>query len=247
MTELSKYEFSRKENAVFCGCLAASGLIISYLMYRNILFAAVIIPFTKKIKGFVTESIIKMRRRRYMAEFRDFLFMASTAIGAGRSMKDAIHESIPSLLNIHGKRSILAGDLAKAYERMETGGENDVSVLRDLADASGLEDVKDFVTVYSICKKTGASLITALGKAAGVIMEKMSIDREIEELVRRKESEGLVIFAMPALIILFLNITAPDYIAPLYETAAGRVIMTAVLASNIGIYAMIQRITNVEI
>ena len=53
--------------------------------------------------------------------------------------------------------------------------------------------------------------------------------------------------AMPALIILFLNITAPDYIAPLYETAAGRVIMTAVLASNIGIYAMIQRITNVEI
>ena len=247
MTELSKYEFSRKENAVFCGCLAASGLIISYLMYRNILFAAVIIPFTKKIKGFVTENIIKMRRRRYMAEFRDFLFMASTAIGAGRSMKDAIHESIPSLLNIHGKRSILAGDLAKAYERMETGGENDVSVLRDLADASGLEDVKDFVTVYSICKETGASLITALGKAAGVIMEKMSIDREIEELVRRKESEGLVIFAMPALIILFLNITAPDYIAPLYETAAGRVIMTAVLASNIGIYAMIQRITNVEI
>ena len=247
MTELSRYEFSRKENAVFYSCLAAAGLIISYLMYRNILFSVVILPFARKIKGFVTESIIKSRRRRYMAEFKDFLFMASTAIGAGRSMKDAISESIPSLMNIHGRRSILAGDLAKAYERMETGGENDVSVLRDLADASGLEDVKDFVTIYSICKTTGASLITALAKAAGVIMEKMSIDREIEELVRRKEGEGLVIFAMPVLIILFLNFTAPDYIAPLYETAAGRVIMTAVLASNIGIYAMIQRITNVEV
>lgn len=247
MTDLSRYEFSRKENAVFYSCLIAAGLIISYLMYRNILFSAVILPFARRIKGFVTESIIKSRRRRYIAEFKDFLFMASTAIGAGRSMKDAISESIPSLLNIYGKRSILAGDLEKAYERMETGGENDVGVLRDLADASGLEDVKDFVTVYTICKTTGASLITALGKAAGVIIEKMSIDREIEELVRRKESEGLVIFAMPVLIILFLNITAPDYIAPLYETIAGRIIMTAVLASNIGIYAMIQRITNVEI
>ena len=247
MTDLSRYEFSRKENAIFYSCLIAAGLIISYLMYRNILFSAVILPFARRIKGFVTESIIKSRRRRYIAEFKDFLFMASTAIGAGRSMKDAISESIPSLLNIYGKRSILAGDLEKAYERMETGGENDVGVLRDLADASGFEDVKDFVTVYTICKTTGASLITALGKAAGVIMEKMSIDREIEELVRRKESEGLVIFAMPVLIILFLNITAPDYIAPLYETIAGRIIMTAVLASNIGIYAMIQRITNVEI
>jgi len=247
MTDLSVYEFSRKEQILFFSCLAAAGLVISYLMYRNILFSAVIIPFAGKIKGFVTDSIIKNRRRRYMTEFKDFLFMASTAIGAGRSMKDAISESIPSLLNIYGKKSILAADLTIAYGRMETGGENDVSVLRDLADASGLEDVKDFVTVYSICKTTGASLISALGKAAGVIMEKMSIDREIDEIVRRKEGEGLVIFAMPALIILFLNLTAPDYIAPLYETAAGRVIMTAVLASNIGIYAMIQRITNVEI
>lgn len=247
MTDLSVYEFSRKENAVFYSLLAAAGLVVSYLMYRNILFAAVIIPFSRKIKGFVTESLIRNRRRRYMAEFKDFLFMASTALGAGRSMKDAIHESIPSLLNIYGEKSVLAGDLSKAYERIENGGENDVSVLRELSEASGLEDVKDFVTVYSICKTTGASLITALGKAAGVIMEKMSIDREIEELVKRKESEGLVIFAMPAVIILFLNLTAPDYIAPLYETVAGRIIMTAVLASNIGIYAMIQRITNVEI
>ena len=123
MTELSVYEFSRKENAVFYSCLAAAGIVISYLMYRNILFFAVILPFSRRIKGFVTESIIKRRKRRYMSEFKDFLFMASTAIGAGRSMKDAISESVPSLINIYGKRSILAGDLAKAYERMETGGE----------------------------------------------------------------------------------------------------------------------------
>ena len=247
MTELGKYEFSRKENIVFYSAIAAAGLAISYLMYRNLLFAAVIIPFANRIKGFVSEMIIKNRRRRYMSEFKDFLFMVSTAIGAGRSMKDAIRESIPSLKNIYGDKSILTKDLEKAYERMDKGGENDVRVLQDISEASGLEDVQDFVTIYSICKETGADLITALNKAASVIMEKMSIEREIDELVKRKENEGLVIFAMPVLIILFLNISAPDYIAPLYETAAGRIIMTVVTASSIGIYAMIQRITNVEI
>jgi tight adherence protein B len=247
VTDLREYTFSRKENILFYAGLTVTGLIVAYLMYRNILFAAVIIPFGSRIKGFVKEAIIKERRRRYMAEFKDFLFMASTSIGAGRSMKDAVAESVPSLKNIYGKKSILAGDLAKAYERMDKGGENDISVLQDLSEASGIEDVHDFVTVYSICKTTGASLITALNKAASVIMEKMSIEREIEELIRRKESEGLVIFAMPALIILFLNLTAADYIAPLYETIAGRIIMTAVAVSNIGIYAIIQRITDVEI
>ncbi|MBR0309063.1 MAG: hypothetical protein IJH92_09280 [Mogibacterium sp.] len=247
MTDLRAYRFSKHEEAAFYIALAAAGIVISYLMYRNILFAVVIIPFAKKIKAYVTAEIIKRRRRKYMAEFKDFLFMASTAIGAGRSMKDAIKESVPSLRNIYGNRSILAGDLEKAFERMDAGGENDVAVLKDLAESCSLEDVHDFVTVYSICKTTGASLITALSKAAGVIMEKMSIEREIEELIRRKESEGLVIFAMPILIILFLNITAPDYIAPLYGTIAGRVIMSVVLVSNIAIYGMIQRITNVEI
>ena len=247
MTDLRRYSFSRKEEVLFWTALAAAGLAVSYLMYRNILFAVVILPFSRRIKGFVTDDLIERRRRRYMTEFKDFLFMASTAIGAGRSMKDAIAEAIPSLKNIHGSRSVLVRDLEKAYERMETGGENDINVLRDMAEMTGLEDVHDFVTIYSICKLTGASLITALNKAAAVIMEKMSIDREIEELIKRKESEGMVIFAMPVIIILFLNMTAPDYIAPLYETIAGRIIMTAVCASSIGIYAMIQKIVSVEI
>ena len=247
MTNLDEYTLNKKEIAVFYAVLTISGLMVSFLLYRNILFAVVIVPFARRIKGFAEQAIIRSRRRKYMAEFKDFLFMASTAIGAGRSMKDAVAESIPSLKNIYGEKSILAGDLEKAYERMEKGGENDVSVLNDLSEASGIEDVHDFVTIYSICKSTGASLITALNKAAAVIMEKMSIDREIEELIKRKENEGLVIFAMPALIILFLNLTAPDYISPLYETIAGRIIMTIVAASNIGIYALIQRITNVEI
>lgn len=247
MSDLKKYEFSKREETIFYMALAGAGLLISYLLYRNIFFAVVIIPFAGKIKSFVLKNIIKSRKRRYMSEFKDFLFMASTAIGAGRSMKDAIAESIPSLKNIYGSKSILAKDLEKAYERMETGGENDLYVLSDLAELSGLEDVHDFVTIYSICKSTGASLIKALNRAAAVIMEKMSIDREIDELIKRKESEGLVIFAMPALIILFLNLTAPDYIAPLYETIAGRVIMTIVCAANIGIYGIIQKITDIEV
>ena len=108
MTELGRYEFSKRENILFCAGIAAAGLAVSYLMYRNLLFAAVIIPFSKKIKGFVTDMIIKNRRRRYMSEFKDFLFMVSTAIGAGRSMKDAVSEAIPSLGNIYGEKSILS-------------------------------------------------------------------------------------------------------------------------------------------
>lgn len=247
MTDLRKYELNNRERAALYICIAAAGLIISYLMYRNIIFAAVVIPLVPGIERSARQELAVRRRRQYMVEFKDFLFMASTSIGAGRSMKEAIGESIPSLKNIYGEDSVLAGELGKAYERMDSGGESDITVLTDLAAASGLEDVYDFVTVYTICKSTGASLITALGRAAGVIIDKMTIERETEEMVRRKETEGMIIFVMPVIVILFLNLCAPDYIAPLYETLAGRIIMTGVVATAAGIYVMIQKIIKVDI
>lgn len=247
MTDLRIYELNKKEKTILYLCTGIAGLALSMLLYRNILFALLIIPFTPRIKVFAEEHLASRRKKRYMAEFKDFLFMASTAIGAGRSMKDAIGESISSLSNIHGHNAVLVKDLTKAYDRMENGRENDVSVLSEMADASGLEDVCDFVTIYAICKSSGASLIIALNRAAGVIMEKMSIENEIEELVKRKESEGMVILIMPALVLLFLNLFAPDYIAPMYETLTGRVIMSVCAAGTVGVYMMIQKITSVDV
>ena len=247
MTDLKTYKLSNKELVVFYLCVAVSGIVLSLLIYRNLYFSILIFPFTPKIKTFIEDMMAERRRKKYLAEFKDFLFMASTAVGAGRSMKDAIAESIPSLKNIHGENSVLVADLLKAHERIAHGRENDVSVLQELAEASGLEDVSDFVTIYAICKSSGASLITALAKAAGVIMEKMSIEREIEELVRRKESEGFVILVMPAIVILFLNLFAPDYIAPMYETLAGRLIMSMATAGTAAVYVLIRKITSIEI
>ncbi len=247
MIDLRTYELSRYENSIIILSSALAGLVISYLMYRNFFFALIMIPLVPRIRSAVRTSLADRRRQRYMDEFKDFLFMASTSIGAGRSMKDAIAESIPSLRSIHGSKCVLAGELDKAYERMEVGRENDVSVLMDLASASGSEDVYDFVTIYSICKTTGASLIIALSRAASVIIDKMTIEREVEELVKRKKSEGMIIFVMPVIVILFLNLCAPDYIAPMYETLAGRIIMTGVIISTAGIYSIIQKIVKIDI
>ena len=224
---------SKKEETLFIIAIAVGSAVIAFLFYRNILFALVILPFLGKIREYVIDELKDRRRREFIVQFKDELFVLSTAIGAGRSMKDAIGESIGSLKDIHGEDCILGKQLEFMYERMENGGESDIDVLNELGIMSGLEDVLDFAAVYTICKKTGASLILAINKAAGVIIDKMSIDYEVREIVRRKESEGMIILVMPIIIIFFLNLCSPDYIEPLYTCAAGRLIMTAVIAGNI--------------
>ena len=247
MINLNEYKLNKNECIFFVIGIIFSSLILSLLFYRNVLFAIVILPFAGMLKRVVEDLLASKRRREFMLEFKDFLFTASTAIGAGRSMKDAIAESIPSIKEIYGANALLAGELESIYQRIEYGGENDVKVLVEFATSSGMEDVIDFVNIYSICKHTGANLIKALNKAANVIIDKITIEREVQEISRRKESEGLILLVMPIIVILFLNLSSPEYIAPLYETIAGRIIMTLVIAGNVGVFILIRKITSIEI
>ena len=88
MTDFRIYEMSQRENALFYGVSGAVALLVALLFYRNILFGAVIVPFLPRLKKFAVEILKERRRREYLMQFKDFLFIAATSIGAGRSMKD---------------------------------------------------------------------------------------------------------------------------------------------------------------
>lgn len=247
MTELDKYVFSKKETYIFYLVVIVVSVVSSVLYFRNVFFSLVVVPFVPKIKQIVIEYLKEKRRREFIVQFKDFLFMMATAIGSGRPMRESLEDTIQNLAGIYGENAVLVDDLRVVHERISIGGENDVTVFYDFANTCKQEDVIDFVTVYSICKVTGANLITALVSAANILMDKITIDREIEELVFRKKKEGMLIFIMPTLVIFFLNLCSPDYIEPLYGCIEGRLIMAIALIGNVFVYSLIQKIARVEI
>ena len=88
-------------------------------------------------------------------------------------------------------------------KRMNEGGESDLDVLSEFAKRTGQEDIIDFVTIYSICKSTWASLIIALNQATSIIMDKMTIDKEIREMSRTKKKDFFFNFYF--LYLIFTN------------------------------------------
>lgn len=247
MTNYEEYIPSPKEKRAVILCIALAALLLSILLFHNILFSLVMLPFFKKINEIYIEYMKENRHNHLLEQFKDLLFILSTSIGAGRGMRDAIGEAINGINGIYGENSIMSQELKNMYKRMDVGNEDDVTVLIDFARRSNCEDIIDFTITYATCKETGASLIVALNKAASVIIEKMSIENEISAMVKRKKQESLILFLMPFIVITFLNISAPEYIEPLYSTLIGRLIMISVIAVNIYIYAVLQKITNVEI
>lgn len=236
----------REKQLIFAGTLVV-GTSLSVLLYHNIFFSLVLLFFYIKIQEIYAEYMLDRRKRALAEQFKDFLFILSTSIGAGRGMRDAIGEAIPGIVGIYGENAILSKELKNMHKRMSIGNEEDVTVLNDFAKRSGSEDIVDFMIIYSTCKTTGASLVDALNKAASVIIDKMTIENEIRTMANRKKNESIILFVMPFVVVLFLNLFSPEYIAPLYESYIGRVIMTMVVAADIFIYSVMQKITNVEI
>lgn len=242
-----KYMVDKREKQLLFAGTLVFGTTLSVLMYHNIFFSLVLLLFYIKIQEIYAEYMLARRKRALAEQFKDFLFILSTSIGTGRGMRDAIGEAIPGIVGIYGENAILSRELKNMHKRMSIGNEEDVTVLNDFAKRSASEDIVDFMIIYSTCKTTGASLVDALNKAASVIIDKMTIENEIRTMANRKKNESIILFAMPFIVVLFLNLFSPEYIAPLYESYIGRVIMTMVVAADIFIYSVMQKITNVEI
>lgn len=247
LIDYKKYEFSTREKALFWTSLATASVILSMLCYGSPIFAFVPLLSHKKIKAYIQELLVSRRESRFLEEFKDFLFMLSTSVGAGRGITEGISESMNGIRDIYGKESLLYPELKQMERRLTAGKEDEILVLDDLGKRTGYQDVKDFVIICSICRSTGANMILALNKAASVIIDKMTIENEIKGIVKRKEKEGLLIFSMPGIVLVFLNIMAGEYIEPLYSTIAGRVLMTVVIAADAAIYGMIRKIVRVRI
>ncbi|MBK5253640.1 MAG: hypothetical protein JJE03_04120 [Peptostreptococcaceae bacterium] len=245
MVNYDEYKLNLKEYAIFILIFIFLALFISYILYHKVLPALFFVLVFSRTKEKVKKYLVDKRRKELLEQFKDLLFNLATALSTKASMKEAIGESKGNILLIYGDKSVLYKELDYMYKKMML--EDDVEVLKDFAVRAGIDDISDFVQIYASCKYTGANLIYAMNKAASVIIDKMTIEKEINEMIRRKKYEGMVILIMPILILFLLNISAADYVLILYTSIYGNVLMTTVIVSYIGIYELIERITKVKV
>ena len=245
MIDYSKYEFSKTEIAFIIFIYSIISSIVALMFYHNPKFSIVMIVFMPLVFRKFREYKINERRKLLIIEFKDLLFNLASCMGARNSLRYSIKESIDVIASIYGNNSVLKEELKYMYKRMEY--EDDVIVLRDFANRTRIEDVYDFVQIYETCKYTGANMVIAINKASNVIIEKMTIENEIKEIINRKKKEGFIILIMPMAVLLFLNICATDYIQILYNNARGNIIMTIVLIGYLLVYKLIENITKMEV
>lgn len=213
---------------VFYTLLAAGFLfIVSFIFYHSVVVSmsvSILAVFYPKIKS---KELLQKRKNVLSMQFRDALYFLASSVSAGKSVETAFKDTVQELgLLYPDTDSYIVREFA-AINNMIEMNETIEEALSDFAERSGLEDVRSFTEVFSAGKRSGGNMVDIIINTSNVIGEKLRIKEEINTLLSQRKLEQKILNAMPALLILLLSWSTGDYMAPVFETAFGRMAMTA--------------------
>ncbi|MCQ2547417.1 MAG: hypothetical protein MJ145_00225 [Clostridia bacterium] len=245
--DYNDYKFSREERLKYYGLMLLVALAISWLMYDSIIALVIFLPLIIFGERYYKKLLIEKRRNQLLMEFKDFLYLISSSFALGRNMSKAIKESLNGLRQVYGLDSLMVRELEAIDNSIEEANDLDYVLLENLGERSGLEDICDFAKVYKNCKETGGNIVSAVDGAAKIISDKIEIENNIRLATSQRKTEGRIIGIMPFLIVAFLKLSSPDYIAVLYNNLTGILIMSLCIGVTIVSLYLVERICRVEI
>lgn len=188
----------------------------------------------------------RKRKQIMMVQFKDLLYSMSASLSLGRNMKQALEESLSFWGNTYDEKDPIIIEVRRMLNEIKETNVQDIKVLRDFADRSGIPDITDFVNVYENLRITGGDMPGAVSRAASVIGDKITMEKELNTAMSEKLAEGRIVGAAPFIMTLAMKLFSPAYMRPVYETGTGMAVALMSLLLSVAAILMIERINRVE-
>lgn len=247
MPDYNTYVMNLKEKVIYC--LAAGAVIFAaaYIFYRSVLLSVFLMPLALLYPGIRTKDIIKRRKKELNIQFKDMLYSLASSVSAGRTIESAFKEALNDLSVLYPDPSTyILVEIRGIISRLDTN-ETLESALSDFAARADLEDINNFVNVLTISKRSGGSITEIIKNTSAIINDRIEVSQEIDMILAERRFEQKVLNVLPVLMILILSISAPDYMSPIFTTAAGRLTMTASLILIAAAWFISARIKDIEL
>ena len=241
------YEMSKKE---FIFWVVAAGTLlfgIGYVFYRHIIWALVLSLFGLLYPRIKKKDIIIKRKNELIKQFKEALYLIVSSLSVGKSVEMSFVEALSELKNFYENPNTFIIKEFEIIVRRINMNETVEDALQDFARRAHQEDIQSFADIFNICKRTGGNLNTIMRTSSSVIGDKIEIKQDISAQISGQKYEAKVLTFIPVFIIVFLQYTAGDFMAPVYVGVAGRLLMTVALIM-IGIGSLwAQKIVNIEV
>lgn len=170
----------------------------------------------------------------------------ATSFGAGYSIENALAAATRELTLLYGEQGLITREFAYIVQQLATNRPAE-QLLAELADRSGLEDIRNFAEVFSVAKRSGGNLSAIMRHTAEVIRDKMQVKEEIATLTAAKQFEQKIMNLIPFFVIFYVDFSSPGFFAQMYQTGLGRILMTGCLVVYLTAWILAKKILEIEV
>jgi tight adherence protein B len=214
--------------------------LVLLVRFHNVILMLAGIPVGYFVPGF----FLKFRQRRRLKAFNnqlgDTIVLLSNALKAGYSFAQAMATIAKS------SSPPMADEFSRAVREMNLGVSVDDALLHMVKRIES-EDFDLMVTAVQIHRVVGGNLAEILDTIAFTIRERIRIQGEIRTLTAQARASGYIITGLPFALGLLLTFISPTYITPLFHEWLGYVLIGMGLVSIAIGYAIISKITNIQV
>ncbi len=221
---------------------------ISFLFFRSPI-SALIITLASTVYPYMMINERKKKLKRLLNyQLRDALNALSASLKAGSSLNNALMRTYDDLTRIYATekdKPIVDAFSVIAYEIDLMIPVEDV--LSNFAKTSDLEDISDFVNVTLMTRRQGGDLNEVISRITQIISDRIEVEHEIGTLVSGKKLEAKVLTVLPIVLVILLSLMSPEYMAPMYQSTLGKILMifaALLLAIN---YIVGKKIIDIEV
>jgi tight adherence protein B len=182
----------------------------------------------------------KSRLKAFDEQFPDAVELMARALRAGHSFGSA--------LRMVGEEmdDPMAAEFNKTFDDYSFGkGLEDA--LGDLVERVGLQDLKFFVTAVILQKETGGNLAEILDNIGYIIRERFQLMRQIRTLSAEGRLSGIILSALPPLLLGALLIMSPGYIDLLFTHPTGQLMLILGAVFQVMGMLVIRALVNIKV
>ena len=235
------YKVSKKEKAVVIMVIFMAIIIISILFYGTIYAVVILLPLGVPIYREQKRRIINKKKKELKVQFKDMLMVMSDSLKTGYSVSNALKESYKDMVSMYGRYSYICEELRIMISKIKLNVREE-DIFKDFAKRTGLREAILFSRIFSVAKRTGGNMTKVIGSVTDSIVLKENVREEIEVSITEKKTEQKIMTLIPMALILYVKMMSPDFLNIMYETNAGRIVMTICLVLYILAFLWAQKI-----
>lgn len=224
--------------------------VILYIYYQALIVSIIggVLIAIPQEKNY-SKSVTKKRQNKLRLQFNEFLEIISISIsgGSGRSMENAIRDSVHELKMIFNENADIVKEIELIVSDYEHAGIPMKQGFYELGLRSEIDDIISFATVYATIDGKTSDFGYIINQTHEIIKDKVEITMEIETSISAAKSESYMMLVLPLIIVAVMSAMGGGLMDSLFTTLTGRLAATVGVVCTFASYVIATKATEIEV